>query len=310
MIYESVHKLSKSDVCGISLKNLPLPTAGNQLGLFIATVDPNGALASSRLRPGMRIIFIAINGLSYNTIGWTSAFASCVIQDSVGSIMIAALDNDQHGTTVVATAATTSYATLAAPLPNTRTAVEAQSSASSKPQQSTDKKAAVSNLNRKDKIGDSLMDTETGKDEDLSVRISKYLSPEYQGEKKAEITDKKAALQAVMQSAVSNSNGKVDPKLFNAALSAGYSKFFILGQVEDTLKRKPSPPKPLPSTKTKRCTNTRASAAAISSQQTEAIPRVRTRSSTSTTSTVASASPRLLAQQASEESESSTMDQS
>ena len=37
-----------------------------------------------------------------------------------------------------------------------------------------------------DKIDDSLMDIETDKDEDLSVRISKYLSPEYQGEKQAE----------------------------------------------------------------------------------------------------------------------------
>ena len=30
------------------------------------------------------------------------------------------------------------------------------------------------------------MDTETNKEENLSARISKYLSPEYQGEKKAE----------------------------------------------------------------------------------------------------------------------------
>ena len=37
-----------------------------------------------------------------------------------------------------------------------------------------------------DKIGESLMDTETDKDEDLSARISKYLSPKYQSEKQAE----------------------------------------------------------------------------------------------------------------------------
>jgi len=37
-----------------------------------------------------------------------------------------------------------------------------------------------------DKIDESLMDTETAKDEDLSCRISKYLSPTYQSEKQAE----------------------------------------------------------------------------------------------------------------------------
>jgi len=35
-------------------------------------------------------------------------------------------------------------------------------------------------------LGESLMDNETAKDEELSVRISKYLSPEYQSEKQAE----------------------------------------------------------------------------------------------------------------------------
>ena len=37
-----------------------------------------------------------------------------------------------------------------------------------------------------DKIGESLMDTETAEDEELSASISKYLSPEYQSEKQAE----------------------------------------------------------------------------------------------------------------------------
>ena len=37
-----------------------------------------------------------------------------------------------------------------------------------------------------DELGESLMDTETAKDEDLSCRISKYLSPKYQSEKQAE----------------------------------------------------------------------------------------------------------------------------
>jgi len=37
-----------------------------------------------------------------------------------------------------------------------------------------------------DKLSESLMDTETAKDEDLSARISKYLSPKYQSEKQAE----------------------------------------------------------------------------------------------------------------------------
>jgi len=37
-----------------------------------------------------------------------------------------------------------------------------------------------------EKISESLMDTETAKDEELSARISKYLSPKYQSEKQAE----------------------------------------------------------------------------------------------------------------------------
>ena len=37
-----------------------------------------------------------------------------------------------------------------------------------------------------DELGEGLMDTETAKDEDLSSRISKYLSPKYQSEKQAE----------------------------------------------------------------------------------------------------------------------------
>ena len=61
--------------------------------------------------------------------------------------------------------------------------------------------------------------------------------------------EKKDKLDAAIESAVSNENGKADPALFKAALDAGYSTFFILAQVEDTLKRKSSSAKPLPSTK-------------------------------------------------------------
>ena len=122
IIYGVAYKQSKSDRCGISLRNFPLPTAGNQLGLYIATVDPDSALASSQLRAGMRIIFIAINGISYNTmIGCTCADASGLILESVGRIMITAVDDDQHRTIAAAaastaTAAAPSYTTLAASL--------------------------------------------------------------------------------------------------------------------------------------------------------------------------------------------------
>ena len=231
MIYGFAHKQSKSDRFGISLMNLPV---GNQLGLYISYVAPRGAFAPSQLRAGMRIVSISINGTSYNTmIGWTSAFAACFIQDSVGSIMITALDNDQHGTTATAT---TSFTTLAAPFQpeSTQQATHIASiqqttqMASIQPSQQTEIPQVPQPLKKCGKCGIkkkkwSYLNVQWNKLEDnericqvcTKDEIKSAARPTKKDDSSLGNTDKKAALQAVKQSAIrekSNQHSRGDDK--------------------------------------------------------------------------------------------------
>ena len=58
-------------------------------------------------------------------------------------------------------------------------------------------------------------------------------SPKFGLKNKVPVKDE--LLKACIQSAAADADGKVDPKLLARAIGAGYSKYFVLGKVEEHL---------------------------------------------------------------------------